>query len=122
MIDLIALASLDRETEITYVRRERDWLGRALESGREIPGHRPPAAVPVRAAPAERDSKVSQPTPVAGSAPMGGRPGRTEPAGDGGSAAPVVSIVEDRLDRYVGVTARQDGHSGDGGTSGGQTT
>jgi NADPH-dependent glutamate synthase beta subunit-like oxidoreductase/formate hydrogenlyase subunit 6/NADH:ubiquinone oxidoreductase subunit I/ferredoxin len=38
MIDLIALASLDRETEVTYTRRERDWLSRAIEAGREIPG------------------------------------------------------------------------------------
>ena len=25
MIDLIAIAAVDRETEMTYVRRERDW-------------------------------------------------------------------------------------------------
>src|SRR4051795_11865897 len=34
MIDLMALSAIDKETEVTYVRRERDWLQRAIESGR----------------------------------------------------------------------------------------
>jgi NADPH-dependent glutamate synthase beta subunit-like oxidoreductase/formate hydrogenlyase subunit 6/NADH:ubiquinone oxidoreductase subunit I/ferredoxin len=34
MIDLMALAEIDRETEVTYIRKERDWLQRAIESGR----------------------------------------------------------------------------------------
>ena len=29
MIDLMALAAIDRETEVTYIRRERDWAERA---------------------------------------------------------------------------------------------
>jgi formate dehydrogenase major subunit len=33
-IDLIALADLGRETEVTYIRRERDWLAHALAEGR----------------------------------------------------------------------------------------
>ena len=37
MIDLIAIAAVDRETEMTYVRRERDWAQRALAVG---PRHR----------------------------------------------------------------------------------
>jgi formate dehydrogenase major subunit len=36
MIDLIAIAAVDRETEMTYVRRERDWAERAMASGRDI--------------------------------------------------------------------------------------
>jgi formate dehydrogenase major subunit len=36
MIDLLALASIDRETEVTYVRRERDWLARAVAEGRFV--------------------------------------------------------------------------------------
>ena len=36
MIDLIAIAAVDRETEMTYVRRERDWLERAIASGRDV--------------------------------------------------------------------------------------
>ncbi|TAL11993.1 MAG: 4Fe-4S dicluster domain-containing protein [Chloroflexota bacterium] len=35
-IDLMALASIDRETEVTYIRRERDWLQRAVEEGRFV--------------------------------------------------------------------------------------
>jgi formate dehydrogenase major subunit len=34
MIDLMALAAIDRETEVTYIRRERDWLARAQAEGR----------------------------------------------------------------------------------------
>ena len=33
-IDLIALAAIDRETEVTYIRRERDWATRAAAEGR----------------------------------------------------------------------------------------
>jgi formate hydrogenlyase subunit 6/NADH:ubiquinone oxidoreductase subunit I len=36
MIDLIALASVDQETERTYIRRERDWVERAAAEGRPI--------------------------------------------------------------------------------------
>ncbi len=36
MIDLMALAAIDRETEVTYIRRERDWLDRAIAAGRVI--------------------------------------------------------------------------------------
>ncbi len=35
-IDLIALASIDRDTELSYVHRERDWLARAQADGRAI--------------------------------------------------------------------------------------
>ena len=33
MVDLIALAAVDRETEMTYIRRERDWAERAAAAG-----------------------------------------------------------------------------------------
>ena len=32
MIDLMAMAQVDRETEVTYIRRERDWLQRAMDA------------------------------------------------------------------------------------------
>jgi ferredoxin len=35
-IDLMALAMIDRETEMTYIRRERDWLERAQADGRIV--------------------------------------------------------------------------------------
>jgi NADPH-dependent glutamate synthase beta subunit-like oxidoreductase/formate hydrogenlyase subunit 6/NADH:ubiquinone oxidoreductase subunit I/ferredoxin len=35
-VDLMALAAIDRETEVTYIRKERDWLQRAIEAGRFI--------------------------------------------------------------------------------------
>jgi ferredoxin len=37
MIDLMAISAMDRDTEISYVRRERDWLQRAEAEGRSIP-------------------------------------------------------------------------------------
>jgi ferredoxin len=37
MIDLLAIAAVDRETEVTYIRRERDWATRAAAEGRLIP-------------------------------------------------------------------------------------
>jgi ferredoxin len=40
MIDLIALAQVDRETEMTYVRKERDWLQRAMAEGRFVDDRR----------------------------------------------------------------------------------
>ena len=36
MVDLIALAAVDQETEMTYIRRERDWAERAAAEGRPI--------------------------------------------------------------------------------------
>ena len=33
-VDLLALASIERETEVSYIRRERDWAARALAEGR----------------------------------------------------------------------------------------
>jgi formate dehydrogenase major subunit len=39
-IDLMAISALDQDTEISYVRRERDWLARAQADGRSIPAGR----------------------------------------------------------------------------------
>jgi hypothetical protein len=36
MIDLMAIAAIDRETEVTYIRRERDWASRAEVAGRIV--------------------------------------------------------------------------------------
>jgi formate dehydrogenase major subunit len=36
MIDLMAIAAVDRETEVTYIRRERDWVERAAAEGRIV--------------------------------------------------------------------------------------
>src|SRR5258705_3462818 len=36
MVDLIALASVDMETEMTYIRREADWVERAAAEGRPV--------------------------------------------------------------------------------------
>ena len=33
-VDLIALAAIDRETEVSYIRREQDWVARAMTEGR----------------------------------------------------------------------------------------
>ena len=36
MIDLMAIAAIDRETEITYIRRERGWAEAAAAEGRKL--------------------------------------------------------------------------------------
>ena len=36
MIDLMAIAAIDQETEVTYIRRERDWATRAAAEGRLV--------------------------------------------------------------------------------------
>lgn len=40
MIDLIGMAAMEFDSEISYVRRERDWLSRAQADGRDIPHER----------------------------------------------------------------------------------
>src|SRR5262245_44400954 len=40
MIDLMAISAIERNTEISYVRRERDWLARARAEGRDVPATR----------------------------------------------------------------------------------
>jgi len=40
MIDLLAISAIERDSEISYVRRERDWLARAQADGRGIPADR----------------------------------------------------------------------------------
>jgi formate dehydrogenase major subunit len=37
MIDLMAISAIERDTEVTYVRKERDWLARAQAEGRDVP-------------------------------------------------------------------------------------
>jgi formate hydrogenlyase subunit 6/NADH:ubiquinone oxidoreductase subunit I len=39
-IDLMAISAIERDTEVSYVRRERDWLARAQAEGRSIPAGR----------------------------------------------------------------------------------
>jgi predicted molibdopterin-dependent oxidoreductase YjgC len=36
MIDLLAISAMDRDTEISWIRKERDWLKRAEGAGRQI--------------------------------------------------------------------------------------
>ncbi len=36
MVDLMATSAIDRDSEVTFIRRERDWLVRAHESGRSL--------------------------------------------------------------------------------------
>jgi ferredoxin len=65
-IDLMALAEIDRETEMTYIRRERDWLERALADGRVVD---PGRLLPV--------------LPAAIMAELGGAPGSANGHGNG---------------------------------------
>ena len=40
MIDLMAIAAVDRETDVSYIRKERDWVARAAAQGRLIQSDR----------------------------------------------------------------------------------
>jgi formate dehydrogenase major subunit len=73
MIDLIALAAVDRETEGTYIRRERDWLERATADGRlPAPGRLLP---------------MLPPSVVAAASAETGRHGQRSANGTGGNGA-----------------------------------
>jgi formate hydrogenlyase subunit 6/NADH:ubiquinone oxidoreductase subunit I len=43
-VDLIALAAIDRETEVTYIRREQQWRDKAAANGQMV---RPDRQLPV---------------------------------------------------------------------------
>ncbi len=63
MIDLLAISAIDRDSEISYVRRERDWLARAQADGRDIPATRllpmlPAGALAVTASDAGGDARA----------------------------------------------------------------
>ncbi|HSL98472.1 MAG TPA: FAD-dependent oxidoreductase [Candidatus Deferrimicrobiaceae bacterium] len=62
MIDLIALAQIDRETEMTYVRKERDWLQRAMAEGRFVDERRLLPVLPPSVARGDEDG-ASRPRP-----------------------------------------------------------
>jgi formate dehydrogenase major subunit len=68
MIDLIALAQIDRETEMTYVRKERDWLARAMAEGRFVDERRLLPVLPPSIARDDGDGVG------AGASASGGRP------------------------------------------------
>ncbi len=67
MIDLLAISAMDRDSEISYVRRERDWLARAQADGRGIPADRLLPMLPAGAS----------------GAPAKGAPGDVRPQGGG---------------------------------------
>jgi len=68
MIDLMAISALERDTELSYVRRERDWLARAREAGRDIPAGRQLPMLP----PGLTGAGVGSGSPGAGRSGTGG--------------------------------------------------
>ena len=85
-IDLMALAAIDRETEVTYIRRERDWATRAAAEGRIIDRSRmlpmlPPtiAGIPSPGANGHGGERPRRARPRGGRGARSGRPrvGRT---------------------------------------------
>jgi formate dehydrogenase major subunit len=78
MLDLIALAAVEMETEATYIRRERDWAARAQADGRPL---RPERLLPVLPASIAGNGNGHRST-VDTRGP-GGANGHGEPAGHG---------------------------------------
>jgi hypothetical protein len=68
MIDLLALADIERETEISYIRKERDWAERAAAEGRLIPASRLLPVLPASLASASRPDGGRVPALTAGQA------------------------------------------------------
>ena len=50
IVDLLATSSIDRDTEITFIRDERDWLERANEQGRFLDSGRMLPVLPANVA------------------------------------------------------------------------
>ncbi len=64
-IDLIGLAAVDRETEVTYIRRERDWVAHAFAEGRiGNPADELPALPHIARSRARQASRGSSPVTV----------------------------------------------------------
>ncbi len=78
MIDLMAIAAIDRETEVTYIRRERDWASTAAAEGRLIDTTRMLPMLP----------------PTIGGVPANGH-GNGDGHGNGHNGGPAVAIVHD---------------------------
>jgi len=51
MIDLLAYSAVNRETEVTYIQRERDWADRAMAEGRLLQTGRLLPVLPASLAP-----------------------------------------------------------------------
>ena len=66
MIDLLAISAIDRDTEVSYVRRERDWLSRAQADGRGIPAERLLPMLPAGAVGAPSSRAAGDPRPQGG--------------------------------------------------------
>ena len=84
MIDLMALASIDRETEVSYIHRERDWLQRAVEEGRFVDRARLLPVLPASVAAASTNGNGSG--SGSGSALLGTGRGHDHDPGGAGSA------------------------------------
>ena len=82
MIDLMALASIDRETEVSYIHRERDWLQRAVEEGRFVDRARLLPVLPASVAAASTNGNGSG----SGGALLGTGRGHGHDSGGAGSA------------------------------------
>ena len=61
MIDLLALADIERETEISYIRKERDWAERAAAEGRLVRPSRLLPMLPASLAPGGRRRRRRRP-------------------------------------------------------------
>ena len=81
MVDLIALAAVDQETEMTYIRRERDWAERAAAAGRPVDADPPPADAAGRdRGPGPRGRQRQRPRPCRRQRPRTGADRRARPA------------------------------------------
>ncbi len=83
-VDLIALAAIDRETEVSYIRRERDWVARAIAEGRSTASRLLPVLPP---------SLAQRGVPVRDGNGHGHDHGQGHDHGDGQPPAPHPTLV-----------------------------
>jgi ferredoxin len=77
MIDLMAISAIDRDTEVSYIRHERDWLTRAQAAGRDVPRER---LLPMLPAGFSARQTNGDGVELIGYPPGGGEPQRMPPA------------------------------------------
>ena len=90
MIDLMAIAAIDRETEVTYIRRERDWAARAAAEG---PADRRPGPAAADAAAGRRRASRRTGTATA----TGNGHGHGHDHGSAVAIAPTARVADDVL-------------------------
>lgn len=75
-IDLLSYSAVQHDTEMSYVRRERDWMSRALAAGRDVSTDRLLPVLPARIGPGRSNGDGDGNRPTAGAHQLPSGPAR----------------------------------------------